>query len=479
VRLDRLLGGVDVLEIVGDPSRVDVRAITHDSRLVRPGALFCCVPGGALDGHDFAAGAVAGGAAALLCEHRLPVDAVQVRVGAVRPAMALVAAALFGHPSERLSVVGVTGTNGKTTVTHMLKAVLDAAGVGADVLGTLSGSRTTPESTDLQRILAELEGRGVRAVAMEVSSHALAQHRVDAVSFSAAVFTNLSHEHLDFHGNMEAYFAAKSELFRPERAARAVINASDPWGRRLAESIAAAGAPPLQLFSDSDVEDICVGLRAVDFSWRGRAVHVPLGGRVNVSNALAAATTAASLGVEEAAVVAGLAATPPVPGRMEVVDAGQPFTVIVDYAHTPDGLERVLDAARPPGAPHRVAVVFGCGGQRDRGKRPLMGEVAAGRADLAVLTNDNPRDEDPAAIIEEVRAGVRNRERLVVEPDREAAIALALDWAGPGDVVVVAGKGHETGQQIGASVRPFDDREVARRLLERGPGRSAGCGAGR
>ena len=479
MRLDRLLGGVDVLETVGDPSRVDVRTITHDSRLAGPGALFCCVPGAAADGHDFAPGAVAAGAVALLCERRVPVDAVQVRVAQVRPAMAEVAAALYGHPSERLSVVGVTGTNGKTTVTHMLKAVFDAAGIGADVLGTLSGSRTTPESTDLQRVLAEMEQHGVRAVAMEVSSHALVQHRVDSVSFSAAVFTNLSHEHLDFHGTMEAYFAAKSELFRPGRAARAVVNVSDQWGRRLADSIAGAGIPPLHPFSDSDAADVCVSLRAVDFTWRGRAVHVPLGGRVNVSNALAAATTAASLGIGEAAVVAGLAATPAVPGRMEVVDAGQPFTVLVDYAHTPDGLRRVLEAARDPGPHSRVAVVFGCGGQRDRAKRPLMGEVAGELADLAVLTNDNPRDEDPAVIIDEVRAGVRHPERLAVEPDREAAIALALDWAGPGDVVVVAGKGHETGQETAGVVLPFDDREVARRLLERPRGRGAGCGAAR
>jgi UDP-N-acetylmuramoyl-L-alanyl-D-glutamate--2,6-diaminopimelate ligase len=479
VRLDRLLGGVDVLETVGDPSRVDVRTITHDSRAAGPGALFCCVPGAAADGHDFAPGAVAAGAVALLCEHRLPVDAVQVRVAQVRPAMARAAAALYDHPSERLTVVGVTGTNGKTTVTHMLKAVLDSAGVGTDVLGTLSGSRTTPESTDLQRILAEMDRDGVRAVAMEVSSHALAQHRVDAVSFSAAVFTNLSHDHLDFHGTMEAYFAAKAELFLPDRAARAVVNVSDPWGRRLADSITAQGAPALHRFSDSDAENVGVGLRTVDFTWRGRPVHVPLGGRVNVSNALAAATTAASLGIEEAAIVDGLAATPPVPGRMEVVDAGQPFTVIVDYAHTPDGLRRLLEAARQPPTSSRVAVVFGCGGRRDRGKRPLMGDVASELADLAVLTNDNPRDEDPAAIIEEVRAGAGRPERLVVEPDREAAIALALDWAGPGDVVVVAGKGHETGQETAGVVVPFDDREVTRRLLERALGPGAGCGAAR
>ena len=478
MRLDRLLGGVDVLETVGDPSRVDVRAITHDSRLVGPGALFCCVPGAGADGHDFAPAAVAAGATAVLCERPVPVDAVQVRVRRVRPAMARVAAALFGHPSERLSVVGVTGTNGKTTVTHMLKAVLDAAGRPTEVLGTLSGSRTTPESTDLQRILAGMADGGAQAVAMEVSSHALAQHRVDAVSFSAVVFTNLSHEHLDFHGTMEAYFAAQAELFRPDRAARAVVNRSDPWGRRLAESIAVAGAPSLHPYSDSDASDVSVTLHAVDFTWRGRAVHVPVGGQVNVSNALAAATTAAALGVEEAVVVTGLAATPPVPGRMEVVDAGQPFTVLVDYAHTPDGLRRVLEAARAAGPSARVAVVFGCGGRRDRGKRPLMGE-AAGLADLAVLTNDNPRDEDPEGIIDDVRAGVVHPERLVVEPDREAAITRALEWAGPGDVVVVAGKGHETGQEIGGTVLPFDDREVARRLLQQGAGRGAGCGAGR
>jgi UDP-N-acetylmuramoyl-L-alanyl-D-glutamate--2,6-diaminopimelate ligase len=327
-------------------------------------------------------------------------------------------------------------------------------------------------------MLAAFRDDGVRAVAMEVSSHALVQHRVDAVHFAAAVFTNLSHEHLDFHGTMDGYFAAKAELFVPARSARAVVNVSDPWGRRLAGMVAEAGAPALHTFSDADAVNPCVSLRSVEFTWRGRSVRVPLGGAVNIANALAAATAASALGARDSDIVAGLAATAPVPGRMEVVDAGQPFTAVVDYAHTPDSLERVLAAARA-GGDHRVAVVFGCGGRRDRAKRPLMGEVATREADLAVLTNDNPRDEDPDAIIDEVRAGVRRPERLVVEPDREAAIGIALGWAGPGDVVVVAGKGHETGQEVGPEVLPFDDREVTRRLLAGAGWGPRGCGGRR
>ena len=321
--------------------------------------------------------------------------------------------------------------------------------------------RTTPAAPELQAHLAELAGEGFDAVAMEVSSHAMVQHRVDGVRFAVAVFTNLSQDHLDFHGTIDDYFAAKASLFVPERAGVAVINGDDPWGRRLLES----ARLPTRAFSLADAVDVTYDRLGTSFLWEGEPVRVRLAGTVNVANALAAATAARELGVEAAAVAAGLSGLASVPGRNEPVERGQPFSVLVDYAHTPDALEQTLAGARRMAGPGRVLVVFGCGGERDRAKRPLMGEVATRLADLAVLTTDNPRSEDPAAIAGEVRAGVRRPEVLVEEPDRRAAIALALESAQPGDVVVLAGKGHETTQVIGADVRPFDDRAVAADLL--------------
>ena len=496
MRLDRLLGGLEVLETRGDPGATEVTAITHDSASVVPGTLFCCVPGERRDGHDFAPAAVAAGASALLCERvltelparqvplaRVPVAQVpvaQVVVPSVRRAMGPAAAAHFDHPSRRTPVVGVTGTNGKTTTTHLLAAALQAAGRPAEVIGTLSGARTTPEAPELQARLAELATRGATA-AVEVSSHALAQHRVDATWFAVAVFTNLSQDHLDFHSSMEDYFAAKASLFTPERAAVAVVNSDDPWGRRLLDSLRlgqagrmVAGRLPVRPFSLGDAADLEVGPGGSTFRWAGRRVRLRLGGVFNVTNALAAATAARELGADPAAVAEGLSSVASVPGRFEKVDAGQPCTVVVDYAHTPASLEQVLAAARAAmtGAengsrPGRVLVVFGCGGDRDRAKRPAMGDAATRLADLAVLTSDNPRDEDPLKIIEEVRAGVSRTGTLVVEPDRRAAIATALTAARPGDVVVVAGKGHEAVQITGDQVVPFDDRVVVREELAR------------
>jgi UDP-N-acetylmuramoyl-L-alanyl-D-glutamate--2,6-diaminopimelate ligase len=302
---------------------------------------------------------------------------------------------------------------------------------------------------------------------MEVSSHALVQHRVDGVRFAVAVFTNLSQDHLEFHGTIDAYFAAKASLFVPDRAEVGIINADDPWGRRLLES----AALPTRPFCLADAVDLEVDRRGSSFTWQGQPVRLRLAGVVNVANALAAAAAARELGVDAAAVAQGLSALESVPGRNEPVDRGQPFSVLVDFAHTPDALERTLAGARQMAGDDRVLVVFGCGGERDRSKRPLMGEVAARLADVAVLTNDNPRSEDPAAIIDEVRAGA---EGLVVEPDRRAAIALALEQARAGDVVVLAGKGHETTQVIGTEIRPFDDRAVAAELL----GGFVGAGSG-
>jgi UDP-N-acetylmuramoyl-L-alanyl-D-glutamate--2,6-diaminopimelate ligase len=457
VLLDEVRDAVAAVEVRGDLG-VEVTSVTHDSRKVTAGALFCCVPGSTTDGHEHAPAAVSAGAAALLVERFLDVAAPQVRVASVRAEMAPAAAAVYGQPSTRLRLIGVTGTNGKTTTTHFLRSVLEADGRRAAVIGTLSGVRTTPAAPDLQAHLAELAGEGFQAVAMEVSSHALVQHRVDGVRFAVAVFTNLSQDHLEFHGTMDDYFAAKASLFVPERSAVGVINADDPWGRRLLES----AALPTRPFCLADAVDLEVDRRGSSFTWEGRPVRLRLAGVVNVANALAAAAAARELGLDAAAVADGLSALESVRGRNEPVDRGQPFSVLVDFAHTPDALERALAGARQMAGDGRVLVVFGCGGERDRAKRPLMGEVAARLADVAVLTNDNPRSEDPAAIIEEVRAGA---EGLVVEPDRRAAISLAFDQAGPGDVVVLAGKGHETTQVTGTEIRPFDDRAVAAEIL--------------
>ncbi len=453
--LDQLLGGVEVLDVRGDPASTDVAAITHDSRAVVPGSLFCCIPGARVDGHAFADVAVAGGAVALLDERVLGPDVTQVVVRDARVAMAPVAAAFFGHPSRALQVVGVTGTNGKTTTVHLLGSIFAAAGWPTQVIGTLTGTRTTPEAPELQAKLGAFRDAGVKAVAMEVSSHALALHRVDATWFSVAVFTNLSQDHLDFHQTMDEYFAAKARLFDPDRAGVGVVNADDPHGRTLLES----ALLPMVPYSLADAEDLRLAPTSSAFRWHGKKVQLSLGGRVNVTNALAAATAADQLGVAAADIARGLSTAPPVRGRYEPVDGGQPFTVLVDYAHTPDGLEQLLRSVRET-ASGRVVVVFGAGGDRDRDKRPAMGEVATRLADEAVITSDNPRSEDPLAIIDAVRAGVHDDATVLVEPDRRTAIEYAVGHAREGDVVVIAGKGHETTQQFGAEALPFDDRAV-------------------
>ena len=461
MELSTLLGEVEAVEIRGDPGRTDVIAVTHDSRAVVAGALFCCVPGLRVDGHDYAPDAVAAGATALLNERLLPLDVTQVRVVDVRAAMAPVAAAFHGHPSRRLRVAGITGTNGKTTTAHLLHAVLEHHGWPTGLLGTLTGTRTTPEATELQARLAAFAAGDKHAVVMEVSSHALELHRVDATRFAVAVFTNLSPEHLDFHESMDVYFRAKARLFEPERTEVAVVNADDPYGRALLD----AALVPTRPFSLVDAVDLEVSASGSTFTWEGQRVHLRLGGVFNVANALAAATAAQVLGVPPATVAEALSAAPVVPGRFETVDAGQSFAVVVDYAHTPAGLEQVLLAARALAAGGRVLLVFGCGGDRDAAKRPAMGEVAARLADHAVLTTDNPRREGPAAIAAAVLAGVARPGVVEVEPDRRQAIARALAAAGPGDVVVVAGKGHETEQVLADRTIPFDDRVVAREEL--------------
>jgi UDP-N-acetylmuramoyl-L-alanyl-D-glutamate--2,6-diaminopimelate ligase len=455
MQLDRLLGELDVVEVAGPVEGVELTFVTHDSRQAVPGSLFCCLPGRRSDGHRHAVEAVSRGAVAILCERTLDVAATQVLVADARLQMGRAAAAFWGHPSRRLEVVGVTGTNGKTTTTWLLRAILETAGRPTGIIGTLAGALTTPESPDLQASLAGMVDRATVAVAMEVSSHALAQARVEGVHFSVAVFTNLSRDHLDFHRSMEEYFAVKARLFEPERAAAAVVNVDDPHGRLLLDT----ARIPVRSFSLSDVGDLEVSLEGSTGTWRGRRLHLPLGGIANVANALAAAGAALELGLDEGAVVDGLATAGSVPGRYQLIECGQPFRVVVDYAHTPDALEQLLVAARA-GRTGRVLVVFGCGGDRDMDKRPLMGRVAATLADVVVVTSDNPRQEDPGAILADVVAGASGPGDVRTELDRRTAIAGALALAGPGDVVLVAGKGHETVQTIGTSSLSFDDREV-------------------
>jgi UDP-N-acetylmuramoyl-L-alanyl-D-glutamate--2,6-diaminopimelate ligase len=477
VQLAQALTALGDVHVEGDDT-VDVDDVEADSRLVRPGQLFVAIRGEHHDGHDHVPAAVEAGAVAVLVEHPVATSVPQAIVTDARRAVGPVAATVHGHPSEVLEVVGVTGTNGKTTTTHLLANVLAESGHRVEVLGTLSGARTTPEAPQLQRRFAAWRDAGVDAVAMEVSSHALDLHRVDGTRFRVAVFTNLSRDHLDFHRTMEAYFQAKARLFTPELSDRAVVNLDSPYGRLLSDAATVATTG----YALGDVEDLLLSVRGSTFRWRGRQVHLALGGAFNVANALAAAGAAEALGVPDDVIAAGLSRPVAVPGRFEVVEAGQDFAVVVDYAHTPDALEQLLEAAaplvgtRPDGSPGQVTVVFGCGGERDPDKRPLMGEVAASGADRVVVTADNSRGEDTEAIIEAVMQGVGRadprRADVSVEPDRRAAIALAIAAAADGDVVLVAGKGHETTQTVGDDVVAFDDRAVVRDLL-RGVGGAA------
>lgn len=469
--LDALLGDVVVISTVGDPASTAVSSVTCDSRAVEPGALFCCIPGATSDGHDFAADAVAKGAVALLCERPLTIDVAQVIVapGTARAAMASVAATVYGHPSRHLSVIGVTGTNGKTSVTHLVASILDAVGRPTALIGTLGGVRTTPEAPALQHLLANAVADGRVAAAVEVSSHALSLHRVDALEFAVGVFTNLTRDHLDYHGTMADYFAAKATLFDDSRCAVAVVNVDDAWGRRLADDLLTRPKGPrvVEVQAPTETEVTLEGSR---FPWRDRTIWLPLVGAFNIENALLAAEATRAVGVPPDAIVAALADVTTVPGRMEVVGRGQDVRVIVDYAHTPAGLTSALATLRAMTPDGRVLCVFGCGGDRDAGKRPLMGAAASAGADVVVLTSDNPRSEAPEDIAADVLAGCREPGEVIVELDRAVAIDRAVAMAESGDVVLVAGKGHESTQIIGDEARPFDDREVALIALARRQG---------
>jgi UDP-N-acetylmuramoyl-L-alanyl-D-glutamate--2,6-diaminopimelate ligase len=459
-----------------------ITSIVHRASDAGPGALFCALPGLRADGHDFAAEAVARGAAAAMVERPLPgLGAPQVVVGDARLGMALAAAALAGHPSDALTVVGVTGTNGKTTSAFLLRAVLEAAGHRCGLIGTIEARvggevepvhHTTPDAVDLQLLLARMRDAGDTACAMEVSSHALMQRRVAGTRFAAALFTNLTRDHLDYHPDVEDYFAAKRRLFaRPadEGADQpGAANLDDEFGRRLVRETGALG-----FAVDAAAEVRPEAIRGLDTGITTRIatprgpveIESRLRGGFNLSNITGVTAVAELLDLPHEALAAGIASVGGVPGRFEAIEAGQPFPVIVDYAHTPDSLDNVLRAARELVGAGRLIVVFGCGGDRDRGKRPQMGAVARRLADVAVVTSDNPRTEDPDAIIAEILAGAEGPAELVVEPDRRAAIGWAIGRGGRGDVVVIAGKGHEQGQERHGVVTPFDDRDVARSAL--------------
>ena len=455
---------------------VDVTDLAYDARRVTPGALFVCVPGLKADGHDFAPQAVANGAAALIVERELDLPVPQLVVDDARAAMAFAADTFFGFPTRELDVAGVTGTNGKTTTAFLLFAILAAAGRRPGLLGTIENRvggerraavRTTSEAIDVQHLLREMLDAGDRSCAMEATSHGSALKRLLGIRFAVLVFTNLSQDHLDFHGTLEDYFDAKRRLFtepdvdglRPP----AVVNVGDAHGRRLAEELRELEEEPV-MFELADAEDLELTAGGARFTVEGIPIETKLRGRFNVENVLGAVKAARVLGIEPGAIVRGIEHVTGVPGRFEAVDEGQPFTVLVDYAHTPEALENVLSEAREITV-GRLVCVFGCGGDRDRGKRPLMGEVVARLADSVIVTSDNPRSEDPQQIIVEIVAGMPAGPEI--EPDRETAIATALERGAEGDVVVIAGKGHEQGQEFADRVVPFDDREVAREALRR------------
>jgi UDP-N-acetylmuramoyl-L-alanyl-D-glutamate--2,6-diaminopimelate ligase len=460
-------------------SDVVVSGVAYRSDRVRPGDVFFCVRGFKQDGHAFAGDAVSRGAAALVVEEPIEgCDAPQFRVASAREALASASARFEDEPSKALELVGITGTNGKTTTVYLLDAILRAAGHTTGVIGTvetriagerLESSRTTPESSDLQNLLARMRDTGVSAVAMEVSSHAIDLHRVDAVRFAAVAFTNLTQDHLDYHHTIEEYASVKRRLFTDFEAGARVVNVDDPYGALLATevpSVLTVGRLPGAMIRAEAEELRATGSSFTLVSSYGTArVEFPLAGAYNVSNALVAAGCGLAIGIPFEDVIAGLTAAPQVPGRLERVETGQPFSVIVDYAHTPDSLEKALLAVRDF-TQGRVIVVFGCGGDRDPDKRPRMGAAAALYADTAIITSDNPRSEDPVGIILQVEDGVRGTSLAYeVEVDRRRAIARAFEIAEPGDSVLIAGKGHEDYQIFADRTIHFDDREVAREEL--------------
>jgi UDP-N-acetylmuramoyl-L-alanyl-D-glutamate--2,6-diaminopimelate ligase len=462
----------------GDPFITDV---THDSQSAADGFLFVAIPGERFDGHTFVEAAIANGASAVLVERIQDLATPQIVTSDARAAMAWAAREVHDRPDESLSILGVTGTNGKTTVAHLCEAGWSEAERSCGIIGTLGAhingepvplNRTTPESSDVQRLLGLMRGSGVNSVAMEVSSHAMALHRADAIRFTAVGFTNLTQDHLDFHGSMGEYLATKQRLFAPDRSAEAVINIDDPAGLRIAKetelAVTTVGFSDHASVSVSDVVATNSGSRFVLHTPETSAeVHLPLSGRFNVENALVAAGLLRSDGVDLAHIAVGFSHLGPVAGRMEEVSHDGPFTVVVDYAHTPDAVSAVLRSAAST-ASGKVIALVGAAGDRDPEKRSLMGAAASRFADVTIVTTDNPRSEDPTAIAEEVRRGAESNALAQVSliVDRAEAIYRGIAMAGKGDIVLILGKGHEQGQEVQGVVHPFDDREVAAEALE-------------
>ena len=444
---------------VGNVADVHIADVNHDSRKVHADTLFCCISGARTDGHQFVDAVAASGASALLvtqdAEYPLPF----LKVLDDRRAMAYAAHVVHGRPSQEVPVFGVTGTNGKTTTAAMLSSILRCAGMSPHVFGTLNSERTTPEATDLQREMRRAINEGAQSVVMEVTSHALQLQRVAGVQFAAGIFTNLGHDHLDFHGTMENYFQAKAELFSTTTTRVAIVNIDDTWGMKLAESLESryAGSDIVRV-SINEAQNLQSTLANSTFTWRGKNVALPLGGLFNVGNALLAASAAEVYGVSLEAIVEGLEALQVVPGRVQKVSNSSGVHAFVDFAHTPDSLQAMLSSARTSAGKGRVIVVFGCGGDRDREKRPEMGRVASEIADIVIVTSDNSRSEDPASIIADICSGM-GKTRPVEIANRREAITHAVNLAQSGDVVIVAGKGHETLQLIGTMSLPFSDVE--------------------
>ena len=477
MRLRELLEGMEVISQTISPD-TEITHVCVDSRATQKGSLFVAVPGNRCDGGHYARQAVDRGAVCVVCQSELPPDLPWVKVRDARLALSQLACRWYGHPSRQLTMLGVTGTNGKTTVTYLLRHILQRTGMKTGLIGTvqnivgeqtLPAQRTTPDALQIQQLLSAMTKNGCSHAVMEVSSHALDQHRAEGIDFAVGIFTNLTEDHLDYHGTMGCYCDAKAKLFQMSRMG--VCNADDPWTERL---LAGASCPSVYygIHNPAEVwaEDIFLHSRSVDFTIctaRTRTpVHLGVPGRFSVYNALGAIATCGELGIPPEECAAALATFPGVAGRMEVVPTpGKPYTLLIDYAHTPDALENVLKTVRGF-AQNRVIAVFGCGGDREREKRPLMGHIAGKLADLTIITSDNPRTEEPMAIIRDILPGIAGAEdKYIVEPDRRGAIALAMGRAAAGDVIVLCGKGHETYQEIGDKTIPMDEREIVRSLL--------------
>ena len=477
MRLRELLEGMEVISQTSSPD-TEIAHVCVDSRATQKGSLFVAVPGNRCDGGHYARQAVDRGAVCVVCQSELPPDLPWVKVRDARLALSQLACRWYGHPSRQLTMLGVTGTNGKTTVTYLLRHILQRTGMKTGLIGTvqnivgeqtLPAQRTTPDALQIQQLLSAMTKNGCSHAVMEVSSHALDQHRAEGIDFAVGIFTNLTEDHLDYHGTMGCYCDAKAKLFQMSRMG--VCNADDPWTERLR---AGASCPSVYygIHNPAEVwaEDIFLHSRSVDFTVctaRTRTpVHLGVPGRFSVYNALGAIAAFGELGIPPEECAAALATFPGVAGRMEVVPTpGKPYTLLIDYAHTPDALENVLKTVRGF-AQNRVIAVFGCGGDREREKRPLMGHIAGKLADLTIITSDNPRTEEPMAVIRDILPGLAGAEdKYIVEPDRRGAIALAMGRAAAGDVIVLCGKGHETYQEIGDKTIPMDEREIVRSLL--------------